>query len=82
MISSDRFPTSGYGKGRLNGFGKDWHLAGKGIPGSENLPGVGSVTRTGPNGIGAEYVMTQRTGTGEHHEVKGDIPNSPYRLAG
>lgn len=81
MIAPDRFPTSGYGKGRLNDYGKDWHLAGQGIPGSDTIPGVASVIRTGPTGQGATYVMTQASGTpsGMHREIDGDLPDYPWR---
>jgi hypothetical protein len=83
MISSDRFPTSGYGKGRLNDFGKDWHLAGQGIPGSENVPGVAAVIRTGPTGQGSTYVMTQKSDNqlGDHREVMGELPEYPWRFS-
>ena len=80
MISSDRFPTSGHGKGRLHPFGKDWQLAGQGIPGSDNIPGVAAVIRTGPTGSGSTYVMTGQTGDDRtHREVLGELPQYPWR---
>jgi hypothetical protein len=90
MIAPDRFPSGGYGKGRLHPYGANWHLAGESIPGSENLPGVGSVIRTNAEGNGATYVMLAPSSSTqanpelpnktEPREVLGDLPVYPYRM--